>query len=124
MPEVESIKGVGTALEQTLEEIKEVQDRFKNISVSKKLTAEENTSGLTLSLDLNGRDKFSVIVENPGYANEVFVYHSIDNINFKVLDVFSFMDRTFKSYQTNLRYVKVEARRTEIPVEMILSSVG
>ncbi|MFH8120033.1 MAG: hypothetical protein QXS37_04490 [Candidatus Aenigmatarchaeota archaeon] len=95
-----------------------------HISVSQSLTADQNTSGLTLSLDLDGRKSFSVLIDLPNDDSaEAWIYTSDDNVDFDILDIVSFKRKYFGCYNTNFRYTKVEVPTTGIQIKAKLTAI-
>lgn len=86
-------------------------------------TAEQNTNGIEINLDVGNSKEIGVYIDLYGNFSEVLVYSSIDGNNYFPIDDFIVLENDFIVIKTPYRYVKIRVSAPNIPVSFYISYV-
>ena len=101
--------------------LKDIEDE-KIGSVDAFIPAEENTNGLSVTMDLRGKNEFSIYIElEEDNGSEVRIYQSHNGIDFFLFKVFSMKGRYTNNFKTNFRYIKVDVLQTQISIRIVIT---
>lgn len=113
-----------SVLGEVADALKKLASEFDPVSASGTVTAANNTTGLTVTLDTNSRPYFSVTYDVGGAAT-IYVERSNDNTNWKLYDTITLTSAASGSedYPFNtVRYVRVRCPTTGINITLEVSA--